>query len=562
MKADPMGRVLGLLPPLVEREIRVASRRWTTYWGRVSVLGLGLAPVVVAYLGGELGMARPGFGASLLMAQAVLLFCWVGLTAIQFASDAISFEKREGTLGLLFLTSLTSWDVVLGKLAAASMRIWHGLLAVIPALGVSLLLGGVTMSEVLRLALVLGNALFVLVALTLFVSTCGWRERSVVAVATLLAGALLGGIPLLNALGLRSPVMVGLNLANPVMPLTTLLEPRYRLNPGWFWQQLGAAQVLGWGLVGLSCWMLPRVWRERAASGWRGNWRMAWRQWLLGARERRAKHRRTVLARRPMEWYASREQRTWWAPWVLLGLLVAGVVATRLLWPAMEFELPGVVLFSWCAQLVFKHWLVSSASQVFSRGDADGAGELILSTSLSDREIVTGPIHAMIRRFLGPVCGLMVLEVVLVWLVAEPPERYGREPSWMAIMVALLAMFPVDLAAVTVVGLWKGVVSKNASQAMSGTNFWVLVMPWLVTLGLLLSSVAGRGGLGVGDALLMMGMLSFLFDFILTGWAWQKLAGELRVVMFDRLAGGEPWLGGWRAAGRAVGELFAARREP
>ena len=124
--------------PLVEREMGVAARRWTTYWGRVTLLLFALAPVVVAYAAGKIGITgsglmSSGLGAELLMVQAGLLFFWVVLAAIQLASDAISSEKREGTLGLLFLTSLTPFEIVTGKLAAASMRTWHGLLAVIPA---------------------------------------------------------------------------------------------------------------------------------------------------------------------------------------------------------------------------------------------------------------------------------------------------------------------------------------------------------------------------------------------------------------------------------------------
>ena len=70
-------------------------------------------------------------------------------------ADCLSQEKREGTLGLLFLTDLKGHDVVLGKLVATSVRGFYGLLAVFPVLAVPLLLGGTTSGEFWRVVLVL-----------------------------------------------------------------------------------------------------------------------------------------------------------------------------------------------------------------------------------------------------------------------------------------------------------------------------------------------------------------------------------------------------------------------
>ena len=54
-------------------------------------------------------------------------------------ADCLSEEKREGTLGLLFLTDLKGYDVVLGKLAATSVSAFYGLLAALPVLAVPVL---------------------------------------------------------------------------------------------------------------------------------------------------------------------------------------------------------------------------------------------------------------------------------------------------------------------------------------------------------------------------------------------------------------------------------------
>ena len=62
-------------------------------------------------------------------------FSYCLLVGTFFTADCLSEEKRDGTLGLLFLTDLHSYNVVLGKWVAASLAGFHGLLAMLPALG-------------------------------------------------------------------------------------------------------------------------------------------------------------------------------------------------------------------------------------------------------------------------------------------------------------------------------------------------------------------------------------------------------------------------------------------
>ena len=70
-------------------------------------------------------------------------------------ADCLSWEKREGTLGLLFLTDLKGYDVVVGKLAASSLDGFYGMLTIFPILAIPLLAGGLTRGEFWRMTLVL-----------------------------------------------------------------------------------------------------------------------------------------------------------------------------------------------------------------------------------------------------------------------------------------------------------------------------------------------------------------------------------------------------------------------
>src|SRR5688572_5740967 len=116
--------------PIAERELRVAARSPRIYRGRL------LAGIIFGVMTGWLLWATPGI---FTMNQAGIVYGFVtniALMMCMFASsataDAISSEKRAGTLGFLFLTDLKGADVVFGKLAASGLMSMYGLLAIIP----------------------------------------------------------------------------------------------------------------------------------------------------------------------------------------------------------------------------------------------------------------------------------------------------------------------------------------------------------------------------------------------------------------------------------------------
>src|SRR5690349_5037274 len=91
------------------------------------------------------------------------ILSWLSLAAALSAglfltSDCLSEEKREGTLGLLFLTDLRGYDVVAGKLLVTSLRASYALLAIFPILAIPLLMGGVSGAEFWKASLALSNA--------------------------------------------------------------------------------------------------------------------------------------------------------------------------------------------------------------------------------------------------------------------------------------------------------------------------------------------------------------------------------------------------------------------
>src|SRR5256714_2166981 len=144
--------------PIVERELRVSARRRSTYWLRFFlVLGALVLWFFLFVSSGNFAVSPRG--KMLFVALGFLALGFGLLAGIFLTADCLSEEKREGTLGLLFLTPLRGYDVVLGKLIANSLPAIYGLLAIVPLLALSLLMGGVTAGEFWRVALVLVTTL-------------------------------------------------------------------------------------------------------------------------------------------------------------------------------------------------------------------------------------------------------------------------------------------------------------------------------------------------------------------------------------------------------------------
>ena len=147
--------------PIIDRELRVAARKRSTFWLRVASALVGM---VIG--GGIMMLSRIGaFGASAMGDALFGVLTWLALlvalaAGLFFTSDCLSEEKREGTLGFLFLTDLRGYDVVGGKLLATSLRVTYALMSVIPILAVTFLMGAVSGPQYWKTALALLNALF------------------------------------------------------------------------------------------------------------------------------------------------------------------------------------------------------------------------------------------------------------------------------------------------------------------------------------------------------------------------------------------------------------------
>ena len=110
--------------PIVDRELRVQARQKRTFRLRLANAATAMALVSFMLLVNQ-GFSTPGslgHGLFSVLAWLGLIYCLLG--GAGNTADCLSEEKREGTLGLLFLTDLKGYDVVLGKLLATSRTVF------------------------------------------------------------------------------------------------------------------------------------------------------------------------------------------------------------------------------------------------------------------------------------------------------------------------------------------------------------------------------------------------------------------------------------------------------
>src|SRR2546421_8190360 len=194
--------------PIVERELRITCRKPGTYrmrWvlaGSILIFWFFLLSVSHYSSNAERGKM-------LFTAVGILAFAFCLLSGVFLTADCLSYEKREGTLGLLFLTELRGYDVVLGKLVATSLPAFYGLLTVLPLLSLPLLMGGVSVAQFWRVALAVLTTLFLSLSIGLLVWAFSRETRSVMGITLLL---LIG----LSSLPLAAWALIqGFGLGNP-----------------------------------------------------------------------------------------------------------------------------------------------------------------------------------------------------------------------------------------------------------------------------------------------------------------------------------------------------------
>ena len=471
--------------PIVDRELRVLSKKGSLYWSRLLFAGVAIAGSLLFFsLMRHLPpseVSRPLFG---FLSVLTFLYCWT--SGVWITSDCLSGEKRNKTLGLLFLTDLKSYDVVLGKMAAISLHSIYGVAAAFPVLAIPLLLGGVGFDEFCRLMLVLFLTLLLSLSVGVGVSS---MSRSAVISALAVFFAMLcfsGGGPSL-ALFLdvstkgRFPDSISKLLLVPSLAVASFwaMEWSYNQFSREYWMSIGFNASLIAGMLVLACFVIQRAWRE-------GNsvFERLRRLELPGWREcrRRFFRRSAVGDKNPIFWLQSRPSGH--PAWVMLVFVLGGLYW---IWGSLQFgrsfaEDRGVFLgILIVIQLIVKCWAGVEAARRFGEERRDGSLELLLCTPLSVREILRGQMQSLRRQFFWPAFVLLLLWFIfLATLDLSSRRDLSHSGSLVLMILGTMVLLVLDLCALCWLGMWKGLNARFVSRAILANLFTVLLLPCLL----------------------------------------------------------------------------------
>ena len=154
--------------PIIERELRVALRKQRPASARLRVAGAcGAVTLLLLLVGAATGSRTIGRTLHQLLFVAGI---YLVMRAPLLAAGIFADERREQTLGLLFLSGLSAMEVFASKVISAAAIACTGLLAIFPMLALPFLTGGVSFDLFLATVFVLPTLLVFALAVSLLAS--------------------------------------------------------------------------------------------------------------------------------------------------------------------------------------------------------------------------------------------------------------------------------------------------------------------------------------------------------------------------------------------------------
>jgi ABC-type transport system involved in multi-copper enzyme maturation permease subunit len=514
--------------PIVERELRVASRQRKTYWARfgAALIALIIAGQVLSSWGGGKQAEQAKAIFSVLVGSS-FIFCLFAGSAL--TADSISEEKREGTLGLLFLTSLKGHDVILGKLAAQSLHAAYGLISIFPVMAIAFLLGGIEPGELARMTLLLLNTMFFSLAIGTLVSTLSQFENRSRIVAFLCIAAVTFALPALAHANASLERLFGrlAYLASPFFAVRSGMSGIYHLDRSAFWINQAVLQVVAWSCLGLASFLVQRIWQEKGSAFWSSPFRLKLKEWKLGSAQEQTHFRRSLLDKNPLVWLSNRSRFNRWRPAAFVILCAAFYSWGFLRWPEDVLDDGFIMLGGMTVNVIFKVWISLESVRLFSEGKRSGALDLIVSTPMTTAEIVFGYWKGMVYQFRWGIVLLIAGDLFLVTISSN------TSPEWFFTCLAGIALLVLDMASIAWLGMWLSLTRKSVT-AIGSIFFYILILPWVLFFGLMISQ-SGRGSTS-GEAITAFFVISILIDIIFYQWSSLSLKNEFRKVVALRFS--------------------------
>lgn len=403
--------------PVLQRELRAGARRPFLYWLRTGA-GLGaVASLVPLMLQAEReNISVPDLGTALFGALHSLLLILMGAVVPALTADCLARERRDGTLGLLFLTDLTAPAIVVGKALAQVLRAATVWLAAIPLLTISLLAGGITPSGIIDHLLIELAVGFSALAAGLLASSLVQNRAAAFFLAFAFAAIFITAI-----VGVCGGLDFDLDGGVVTLPLSA---GRERLEVGFFLAAIGLfASLLIAGICVEQSWQdrVPSARRQRLIQEYSAP---LWQSWSIRRRQRQLDHN-------PISWL---QGYSWMSRVTNLSFCLGFVVIESMIAsinPSPEAVIQLLVLFSLILAISYTYAGVNG----FFVEKRSGALELILVTPLSVKQIIFGRVLGLWQQFALP-----LLAVAPMFIINWPNDWGSRWRTGTLSLLVYLAL--------------------------------------------------------------------------------------------------------------------------
>jgi ABC-type transport system involved in multi-copper enzyme maturation permease subunit len=494
--------------PVVQRELR-ATARWR--WGHWLRLGGALGGVIV-FCSVSANVPFAELGTELFASVHVLLLFLICAVVPALTADCIARERREGTLGLLFLTPLTASGVVVGKILAQILRVLTVWLAVVPVLAIAFLFGGITWADMIGyLVIELCAGLLCLAAGVLASSLTESRAIAFI-IAFLLMAAFVGGsnqyIHWSVQRSARRVIRPGFRrTASGTGFVVTSFSPappgaRFQIAgggagmvvtrggsafpyllppPSILAEDLAIGSIVLLVAIRIAGFCVERSWQDKVPSRRRENWvrrccTPLFSRWF-------ARRMRRTLEWNPMAWlqqYSWKARLSKWGLCLLFVLLECAIID-----PAGPDALAGMVD---ALLLVLAAAYTFAGVNSFLNDKRSGALELILVSPLSVKQIIFGRAWGLWKQFL-PATLVLVASNILVHFMIPDGRYFGYyadapwNDSWFWLknleIAAIFLMLPVfaSCIALRAKNLFLASVLTWAAMLFGPAAGWLVFMP-------------------------------------------------------------------------------------
>ena len=471
--------------PVITRELRAQARQPFTYWLRM----FG----VVALLGGAAffineRLFEANLGGALFGLMHLMGYCAIWLLVPLSVADCISRERREGTLGLLFLTPLRPTHIVVAKGIAHGLRALTLVIAIVPALTIPFLLGGVMWQQAVVSAVVNLSAVCWCLAAALVASALARNANRAMALAmVLMAGGFVlfpwtvGAILGMNSLNTWSngysqsayDFFVGFAVVGMHSGQWGQLLTMFKGSP--VFTAVGMAAVISIAALMLAVVFaanrIRHTWRDEPPSARVQKFEAVFcqprfgvgllRRWML----RKLEHN-------PLGWL---EQRRWsgrLVTWVWFAIIIS--VYSAVLTDRNFFRGYGEIqgLMGWLLGVS----MAVSAAGSFRRERETGVLELLLVSPLSTQQIVTGRLRGLWGQFLPATMTLLVIWAYFI-SIFQHNFSSASESS-----MADIWFFGVSFLVIPVVGLYFSVQCRHFISALLLTLGTVFITPSVLAM--------------------------------------------------------------------------------